>query len=187
MPHAFCHPSVQACKTRRILTLQQAVHIFKMKLHQSNPSSRGTAAVISKSFGVSEKAVRDIWTGRTWVRETMHLDPARAAKAAGLSLPGRPKRSKTGGNHNHHRPCCLPDRSIGFTSETTLCIAISGTQESPPDPSSQARPLAMMMQIEAPGGNDPFHDDWPHWAAAGLWEQRAGEAGYIPNPTTLSV
>ncbi len=37
---------------------------------------------------VSEKTVRDIWTGRTWSRETWHLDTSRNLQ---LKQLGRPK------------------------------------------------------------------------------------------------
>ena len=45
------------------------------------------AAHVSKIYGVSEKAVRDIWTGRTWSKETWHLD---ASRSRPLKKMGRP-------------------------------------------------------------------------------------------------
>ncbi len=43
-------------------------------------------------FGVSPKTIRDIWVGRTWYRETFHLDPSRtdAHERLGRHI-GRPK------------------------------------------------------------------------------------------------
>jgi hypothetical protein len=38
-------------------------------------------------YGVCEKAVRDIWVGRTWAAETWHLDPSRPLK---IKYAGRP-------------------------------------------------------------------------------------------------
>ncbi len=188
-PDACCPPSIQACKTRSVLTLQQAIHIFEIKWGQSNqPSGRSghqSAAAVARSFGVNEKTVRDIWVGRTWIREIMHLDPARAAKAGSLKMPGRPtKRSKTT-NHkycqaNNHTPCCLCDRTIEFTSDTAVFSVMYAIREGPPDPSSEP-PLARMSEASR-ADEDPFHDDWPHWAAADLWEQSAAERGFIPSP-----
>ena len=85
--------SIQACKTRAILTADQAVEIFKIKLsnHTATRSQTISPRSVACEFGVSEKAVRDIWKGRTWLRETMHLDPARAILAARLRPPGRPR------------------------------------------------------------------------------------------------
>ena len=45
------------------------------------------ASCVSKKYGVSEKAVRDIWTGRTWSKETWHLD---ASRSRPLKKMGRP-------------------------------------------------------------------------------------------------
>ena len=36
---------------------------------------------VARTYKVSEKTVRDIWRGRTWHHETLHLDPPRAARA----------------------------------------------------------------------------------------------------------
>ena len=86
--------SIQACKTRAILTQEQAVEIFK--IHLSNQSTAKSEVLnstqVATAFGVSEKTVRDIWTGRTWFHELIHLDPGRTAVAAGrLRPPGRPR------------------------------------------------------------------------------------------------
>ena len=85
--------SIQACKTRTIITAEQAVQIFKIKLTNQNSLSKkkNNARKIAEAFGISDKAVRDIWSGRTWLRETMHLDPVRIEMAASRRPPGRPK------------------------------------------------------------------------------------------------
>ncbi len=70
------------CKPRARLTEVQAVDIFKMR------SPISSAVNIAKRFGVSEKTVRDIWKGRTWSRETCHLDTSRTVV---LKQVGRPK------------------------------------------------------------------------------------------------
>jgi hypothetical protein len=62
------NPLSQPSKPRARLTEAQVVTIFQAKA--SSPSAASVATV----FGVCEKAVRDIWTGRTWSRETQHLD-----------------------------------------------------------------------------------------------------------------
>ena len=84
--------SIQACKTRTILQPEQAIEILLLK-QSSKMSNAGKALPreIAKRYGISEKAVRDIWKGRTWLRETMHLDPALTALASRLRPPGRPR------------------------------------------------------------------------------------------------
>ena len=54
-----------------------------------------SSADIAKEYGVTEKTIRDIWTGRTWFRETLHLEPSREKIAERLTRQlGRPKGSK---------------------------------------------------------------------------------------------
>ena len=102
--------SLQACKTRAILTADQAVEIYRIKLFNQTASKSHSQSprIVAREFGVSEKAVRDIWKGRTWLRETMHLNPAHAVMAARLRPPGRPRLKlhfdDLIGPTNH--PCC---------------------------------------------------------------------------------
>jgi len=48
------------------LTPALAIHIF----NQGPTKTKLTAALLSAEFGVSAKAIRDIWTKRTWAQET---------------------------------------------------------------------------------------------------------------------
>jgi hypothetical protein len=58
-----------------LLTAEQAVHIYQLKFVTARSRSQGArAAAVGQSFGVSEKAVRDIWSGRTWQDKTKHID-----------------------------------------------------------------------------------------------------------------
>ena len=189
--HECCPPSIQACKTRTILTLEQALQIFEIKLDNSNPlSGRRTAAAVARSFGVSEKTVRDIWIGRTWVREMMHLDPARAAKACNLKLPGRPKRSTTAIDHectsaNRHSICFLYECAVESTPSNSIYTAFSTICEEQSDTSTEPTSQGMIWEYSS-NSNDPFHDDWPHWAAAHRWEMYAATEGYIVSPTSTA-
>jgi hypothetical protein len=56
-------------------------------------SERVSAATVARDYHVSVKTIRDIWTGRTWIREIVHLDPVRSAMVKRLKLPGRPSGS----------------------------------------------------------------------------------------------
>uniref|UniRef100_A0A7S0LWA9 Uncharacterized protein n=1 Tax=Cryptomonas curvata TaxID=233186 RepID=A0A7S0LWA9_9CRYP len=77
----MARPTV-AFKPRPRLTQSQAIDIFKMK------NTASSAVKIAVYYEVSEKAVRDIWTGRTWSMETYHLDTARTVV---LKQIGRPR------------------------------------------------------------------------------------------------
>ena len=75
------HHTLEGRKSRAKLTEADALDIFHCKAHSLS------AASVSKKYGVSEKAVRDIWTGRTWSKETWHLD---ASRSRPLKKMGRP-------------------------------------------------------------------------------------------------
>ena len=66
---------------RAKLTEADALDIFKLKGRMM------TASSVSVKYSVSEKAVRDIWIGRTWSKETWHLDTSRSLP---LKKMGRP-------------------------------------------------------------------------------------------------
>lgn len=56
-------------KSRAILTKDQVLNIYEMKATASS-----SATNVGKMYGMSEKAIRDIWSGRTWAAETGHID-----------------------------------------------------------------------------------------------------------------
>jgi hypothetical protein len=59
-------------KQRSRLTEAEVIQIFCRWHDNKSPT------VVSNLYGVNEKTVRDIWSGRTWSKETRHLDPSRA-------------------------------------------------------------------------------------------------------------
>ena len=59
-------------KPRARLTESEVLSIFQLKA--SSPS----ATIVGRLYGVSEKAIRDIWKGRTWSSETSQADMSRA-------------------------------------------------------------------------------------------------------------
>ena len=74
-----------------ILTSEQAIAIFKLKLAPWG-RTRPCASAVCSVYGVSEKAIRDIWKGRTWFEETSRFEPERPARD--VRPPGRPKGRK---------------------------------------------------------------------------------------------
>jgi len=78
--------------SRSVLTKDQVHQIFalKEKSYVSNLHTKYTNVTItSKAFGVSDKTIRDIWSGRTWCQET-----GMPRKAHLRDHVGRPKGSK---------------------------------------------------------------------------------------------
>ena len=83
--------------TRAVLTKAQVLQIFDLKKERAPFADKGgrSTADIAKLYGVTEKAIRDIWTARTWFRETLPLEPSRPEIDGRLKRqPGRPKGSK---------------------------------------------------------------------------------------------
>ena len=74
-----------SAKPRAILSAEKAVEIFRRSLLCDGSFN---ATSVARDYGISEKAVRDIWKARTWSDETRHLDPQRPPRE--LKLPGRP-------------------------------------------------------------------------------------------------
>ena len=66
---------------RARITASDAISIFKLK----GPSS--SATIVARKYGMSEKAIRDVWKGRTWARETWHLDMARPSHFKQIGRP----------------------------------------------------------------------------------------------------
>ena len=94
--------SIEGPKSRAALSGRQAADIFRRRPlraaaantggldHGSRP--RPTASAVAREYGVSEKAVRDIWTARTWAQHTRHLEPLRPPRPA--RPMGRPPGSR---------------------------------------------------------------------------------------------
>ena len=62
---------------RALLTNQQAAQIYMIgqgfRECGLDPLQEGRSSIVSKKYGVSPKAIRDIWNRRTWQNETWHL------------------------------------------------------------------------------------------------------------------
>ena len=66
---------------RAILTVEQAIEIYHLRLKSDTAQSAGRGAAptpgrtqaVAEHFGVSPKTVRDIWNRRSWANETRHL------------------------------------------------------------------------------------------------------------------
>jgi hypothetical protein len=105
--HASHSLPKRASKPRAVLTKSQVIAIFQLKHNLLS------ATKIARPYGVSEKAVRDIWTARTWATETWHLDPSRAVK---IKQSGRPLGSRDSKPRNPRQA------SIGVCAHTSVIL-----------------------------------------------------------------
>ena len=74
----------------RVLNTKMAVFLYKSKI--TNPKL--SCVELSKLTGLNEKTIRDVWSARTWARETLHLDPCPWERKERVRGPGRPVGAK---------------------------------------------------------------------------------------------
>ena len=167
-------PPKNICKARAVLTAEQAVMIYQIKPSNQALTKRQRISLcsVARSYGVSEKAVRDIWKGRTWLRETTRIDPGRPLPAALRSLASALNTDQIGNaaawwDKVQTSSCanadlttaCVIDGEVLVTGNTTTriesgWIGCGGR----PWSTDEAAPLP-----ESSRTDDPFHDDWRYW------------------------
>ena len=184
-------------KTRAILTADQAVAIFKIKLSNqtANKSQTLGPCLVARAFGVSEKAVRDIWNYRTWLRETRRFDPA-------FTKPGLSHHdlmindTSSAINSNDAVSHTRPSRPLSLSNTENLASVSIPSTDIPGNVAWWERVQAQCgdgghgsqktigfsllngdgrawwVAEEAPlpqssRADDPFHDDWRYWPQEG--------------------
>jgi hypothetical protein len=98
---------------RALLTSAKALEIFKKK---QGPSGQESAKVVGKMYNVSEKAVRDIWCGRTWAHATGLGDGTRRPV-------GRPKGSRDSRPRSPRCATCTIDEQLLAWTRTSFVRA----------------------------------------------------------------
>ena len=99
------HPN--SIKRRTRLPSVDVLSIFQSK------STGAPATTVARVFGVNEKTIRDIWSGRTWAKETLPLDPLRC----GSSALRHPK--SEGSYDTKSKRKLISCEPLGFKSEST--------------------------------------------------------------------
>jgi hypothetical protein len=64
------------CRPKIVLNAQQAIEIYMLKpdaFLDISKKTRGHSNPIAEKYGVSPKAIRDIWNLKTWAAATKHL------------------------------------------------------------------------------------------------------------------
>ena len=77
-------------RARAKLSEDEAASIFMVKLEHTTIPTR----VVASSYGMSEKAVRDIWNGRTWAKVTSRIIGVRRRPVQPVGRPLGRKDSK---------------------------------------------------------------------------------------------
>ena len=155
--------------SRAILDSDKARAIYKCKLSATSSYS-AHASKLARNYGVSPKAIRDIWTGRTWQRVTYSLDPSNTACVTRIEKRlGRPRGAKDNKprkpKHSSNMPSG-PQRSLARTAQATIqAQETAGPGLIQADTSGQDVPTEWASFLA--GGclpfTDPFHNDYPFW------------------------
>ena len=166
--------------TKRGLTSDEVIKIFTMKpfdLGRSSWKDEGKGvSFIANLFGVSSKTIRDIWSGRTWYRETYHLDPYRSdATERLLRRPGRPKGSKDRKQRVYKRRTFQDpvSRHDSKNSANRYAELFYLSFEACTGPSQfivsdlYTFPELLEGEPNSSSFRDPFHDDWSFWPSEG--------------------
>ena len=94
-------------RPRAVLSKSEVIEIFNARL------TLKSATKVAGLYRVSEKAIRDIWTGRTWAAETWHLDMSRPLK---VKPSGRPLGSRDSKPRKQRQ---APEHSRGSVKQLT--------------------------------------------------------------------
>ena len=167
---------------RAILTKEQVVSIFEVHLaNESLPqrsAGRYSAATVAKNYGVCEKAVRDIWNGRTWFRETNRCrknsvsckisSPTSLSQPINAAAAGK-KELSTEEECEHIPSGCSSGADDTDCSDHGSVIgdAIASMECDWALLDSESEESSDIASFEQADGvedfQDPFHDDWPYW------------------------
>ena len=96
-------------RPRNILTAKQGQEILKIKAHIGTESRHAVSILIVSQYGISSKAIRNIWKGRSWLNTTYDLWPNEDSPVR--KIVGRPKGKKNSRVRNN--------RARNFTFNST--------------------------------------------------------------------
>eukprot|EP00292_Cryptomonas_paramecium_P020706 CAMPEP_0113684422 /NCGR_PEP_ID=MMETSP0038_2-20120614/13996_1 /TAXON_ID=2898 /ORGANISM="Cryptomonas paramecium" /LENGTH=185 /DNA_ID=CAMNT_0000604173 /DNA_START=50 /DNA_END=604 /DNA_ORIENTATION=+ /assembly_acc=CAM_ASM_000170 len=173
---------LSAQQARQIYAIQAAKAMQKHAIFQRELS----AAAVARQFGVTEKAVRDIWKGRTWRREieahgclengndesAMCCDSEEPIRGDDMS----PCSCSSPPSDELSSPTCCTDsqhKCHNVKLEQIACAdaecEVSGGQkglqiwEAESHPLNSSNTSGTRHCPEKLPDNDPFHNDWPYW------------------------
>ena len=156
-------------KPHAILTSEQAIAIFLLKKYSvESGRNRPCASRIARGYGISEKAVRDIWKGRTWCKETSRFEPTRPPHD--VRPVGRPKGRKDSAPRSSRQPKPnLPP------ADTNSCFDLD-TFSTAPNRSKRLRAQREISGCVYGGGGDD--------AKQGCGGTEASSVGFYVDPET---
>ena len=150
------HQSVERNGRRSILSNVQAREIFRLK-PECQANRRGhSAAQLATKYGVSAKAIRDIWNTRTWYWATHDLEQNPSTAERPEKKTGRPKGARDIQPRKRKRTrsqLISPLVEAAGSKVTQLMRAVDIRLE---DAISSINTTDKFI--------DPFHGDWAFWS-----------------------
>ena len=140
-------------KPQAILTEDKAIEIFKVSLQRS-AIEKPNASLVAREYGVNEKTIRDIWTGRTWRDETQPLAIGREPRPR--EKTGRPLGSKDSVPRRRKVMCDKP-QVLGSHLNEIKEVASEAFCSQPYDQIS----ASVIANLYAEGDKDPILYDPP--------------------------
>mmetsp|Transcript_11177 Transcript_11177/g.31114 ORF Transcript_11177/g.31114 Transcript_11177/m.31114 type:complete len:208 (+) Transcript_11177:246-869(+) len=158
-----------AVKIKSKLTPSTVLEIFAARPKQQAASCRkgdNEALRIAKLHGVTEKAVRDIWRGRTWRLQTAELASAAdvAATITASRRHGRASKERTVEDRQQNMSPPFVDQDPSPSCPLPLTSETLPTQQTKPDRSFPFDVIDVHQLPSVRDFDDPFRDDWPFWA-----------------------
>ena len=177
-------------RPRAVLSKSEVIDIFNARL------TLKSATTVARFYGVSEKAIRDIWTGRTWAAETWHLDMSRPLKVKLSGRPlgsrdSRPRKQRQATEHSHGsakqvaalraesiNKCACGPYDTRFDSEDFSASIGYGVCDMPPQNCQAVRPC---IELHDHNSDDSAHicsidDQLLYWEHVSVGEQ------HVPDP-----
>jgi hypothetical protein len=156
-----------------ILTKEQARVIFGFK-HEQMSEQRKRARELGLIYGVNSKTIRDIWLGRTWYRETYHLDQDHPPMMSRLlRKAGRPKGVKDSKprvkkiRSPNSEPVLIEEARCGQTVPCMMIRPLHDLSLSDDFEQLELEIFNASARSKEPF-EDPFHDDWAYWTTSNL-------------------
>mmetsp|Transcript_54527 Transcript_54527/g.144074 ORF Transcript_54527/g.144074 Transcript_54527/m.144074 type:complete len:198 (+) Transcript_54527:112-705(+) len=157
---------------REIYAIQAARSLQKHAIFQRKIS----AAAVARQFMVTEKAVRDIWKGRTWQREIGtvcrgELKCTFSQKGDNHTRISNGKSSQLAASIKFEAGSSMKESRLygsGCPVSRRVCPEIQNSESCPVTANSSGKVQSAFVEpsFDLPISTsevDPFHCDWPYW------------------------
>ncbi len=138
---------------RAVLTREQARDIFLLKHYHGFVNSHAASTELSKTYQISSKAIRDIWSGRSWLDAT--FDMWNGDDRPTKKVLGRPKGKKDTKPRKSKSPPSTGDNGLFEKEENSILREVQNKcQESGLNFTGQAKDSHQNKEMQVCGVRD---------------------------------